>query len=266
MKRKWAWQPIEIEMMTVLHYWEEPWGMPPGGVARETLQPPLEQAFLQELGKRSWRLLGKHWLANKSAFAEVNKLTPDGTAAMARFYARQLLKRLPETVATEQIFWDEYMLNLLGMDAQEREQDETAIAYLKTRMGKPGWEDFLKRAAKVLNGKANSESVHLSLYGLLWDLYPMPLRFWADSAAADFLSGVSNGFNLDKVRNTRRELGLVRNSPTIVLSFRRRPAPTPGEIGFARVKFDDVAAKKCGLSAMLSAFCEYLKGDGKLGS
>lgn len=265
MKGKWTWQPIEIATVTVLHYWEEPMGMPPEGVARETLTPPLETAFIRELGPRAWRLMGKHWQANKRAFVELDKLPPDGMEAMARFYSRHLLKHLPESGVTQEVFWDEYMLCMLREDHQHLEQDETLTAYLQSRIGKPGWERFLKRFVQTLDGKESPEFAQRFLFCMLWDLYPMPLRFWADSAAADFLSGVSSGFNLDKIRNTRRELGLKRDAATIVLSFSRRPTPTPGEIGFARVEIDETAAAKCGLSAMVPAFVEYLKGDGRLG-
>ena len=85
MKRKRTWKPIEVA--AVLHYWEEPWDISVEGVAKESLRPPLEVVFIRELGARAWRLMGKHWLANKRAFVEMDKLPPDGTAAMARFSA-----------------------------------------------------------------------------------------------------------------------------------------------------------------------------------
>lgn len=240
-------------------------GFPPGGAERDTLRIPLESAYIRELGRRAWRAMGKHWEANKSAFTVLDKLPPEGMEAMTRYFTRHLLKHLPESGVTEQVFWDEYMLHMLRMDHQHLEQDETLPLYLQSRIGKPGWEHFLKRFVRILDGKESPEFTQPFLFCMLWDLYPMPLRFWADTATVNLFSGFGGGYNLDKIRNMRRELGLKRNAVTIVKSFLRKEPARAGEKGRLTIEIDEVAAKKCGFAVFVPAFVDYLKGDGTLG-
>jgi hypothetical protein len=100
----------------------------------------------------------------------------------------------------------------------------------------------------------------------LWDLYPMPLRFWADTATVDLLSTRKSGCNRDKVRNLRRELGLGRTAPIIVRSFKRIELTATGGSSRRCAELDDCAAERAGFSAMFQAFLRTLNESGEPGS
>jgi len=90
---------------------------------------------------------------------------------------------------------------------------------------------------------------------------PLRRAIWSrlDDAAAGLLCESGQSFNFDKVRNTRRELGLKQARPVIVKKFKSLPSAAPGALVQIEVELNDLAAKHAGVSAMLHALLVFLK-------
>ena len=240
------------------HFWQSSLGIPPQGATRDEIAPLVEDAFLETLGDLAWSMFGEHWTAHKAACEELKKLEPDGLAALARFCAGHFLKRLPKDGITQSQLWDEFQLYVARMN--HAYQDEGALAdYLKDRIGKPGWQDFQRRLVQTLDAKESPEFRHRFIFCAFWDVFPLPLRFWADAAAAELLTSAGLKTNLDKVRNFRKEFRLRPGSPAIMKHYECFPPRKPGEEGRLAFGIDERAAGQHGLTATLRAYRKFAK-------
>lgn len=254
-KQTWSVWAVEHEPF----FWQEPLGIPAGGVTLSEFEPLLEEIFIRGWASWAWGLLGKHWLANKRAFKEMDEQPPDGLEALARFCARHFRKQLPREGITDTVFWDEFMLFHLRAYHSLVEDDETLRAYVSDRVCQPGWPAFLQRFVKILNSKENPNLFVRVQFCLFWDLFPMPLRYWADSAVVQLFASIGQACNLDQIRNLRRELGLHRVGRPIVTQYLVKPRMAAGKSSI-EITMDDEAALKNGQAAMLKAFVRYLNG------
>jgi hypothetical protein len=243
---------------TEAHFWQSPLGVPAQGAVKEEIAPLVEEAFLEALGDAAWSMFGEHWKKRKAAFAEMDRSAPDGLAALARFCTGHFLKRLPKDGITQTALWDEFLLYMVRLNHDY--QDDGAFAdYLKDRIGIPGWQNFLRRALAELDAKENPELRQRFIFCTFWDVFPLPLRYWADAASAELLASTGPATNLDKVRNTRRQLGLRRRLPIIVKRYVRLPATQAAGVGRLHIEINEAAAKHHRLSATVEAFLKFLK-------
>lgn len=249
---------IELAKQHKPRFWQRSFGIPAGGVNRNEFEPILESIFVHSLGEVAWESLGAHWSANKKAFQEMDEHSPDGIEALARFCTRHFLRQLPAEGITQTVFWDAFMLYHLQTDHGLANDDETFRDYLRERIMKPDWLEFLKRFTKALDGNEKPELRFRVQLCFSWDLFPMPLRYWADSAIVDLFSSSYIAANLDRVRNTRRELGLRRRDPIIVREYRRKPGSSSNKSTIS-IKIDDEAAARTGMRKTLKAFLQFLK-------
>lgn len=257
MKRsKQTWKLVAVEHE--LFFWQRPLGIPSGGVARSELEPVLEELFIYGWAELAWGFLDKHWLANPRAFQEMDEQPPDGLEALARFCARHLRKQLPADGITQTVFWDEFMLFHLRAQHSVVEHDEALRAYVADRVCQPGWPKFLQRFVKILNMKEIPNLYVRVQLCVLWDLFPMPLRYWTDSAMVQLFASTGRACNLDQIRNLRRELGLRRVGRPIVTHYLVKPRNAAGKSS-TEIRMDDEAARKNGQAAMLKAFVRFLE-------
>ena len=254
-KQTWTLLAVEYEP----RFWQEPLGIPSGGVTRTEFEPLLEELFIRGWASWAWSILGKHWLADKRAFKEMDEQPPDGLEALARFCARHFRKQLPREGITQTVFWDEFMFFYLRAHHRLVEDDETLRAYVVDRICQTGWPEFLQRFVKILNSKESPNLFVRVQLCVFWDLFPMPLRYWADSAVVQLFAYTGRACNLDQIRNLRRELGLRRVGRPIVTHYLVKPR-NAADKSSVEIRMDDEAARKNGQAAMLKAFVRYLKG------
>jgi hypothetical protein len=130
---------------------------------------------------------------------------------------------------------------------------------MQFRAGTPQLLPFLRRMIQNWVAKEKPELGDRMVFCIYWDFFIVPIRFWTDDAVAGLLSTSGLVFNLDKVRNMRRELGLKPARPAVVRQFKSLPGTDLGEPAQIFVELDDDAASRAGLSAMLQALLVFLK-------
>ncbi len=238
--------------------WELQAGFPSGGFALHELGPLVEVSYQQALTGHAWTVMGEHWTENQPAFKELVRLQPEGCNAMARFTAKHFLRSIPLTGITAEKFWENFCIfNLRASHSYQG--DDWFKAYLRFRADLPQPLPFLRRVVKAADAKETPGLGDRMVFCIFWDLFILPMRFWSDDAAAGLLCESGQTFNLDKVRNTRRELGLKQTRPVIVKAFKSLPSAAPGAPVQIQVEIDDLAAKHAGVSAMLQALLVFLK-------
>lgn len=244
-----------------IYPWEEQIGFPAEGVDKHRLAPLVHEACVNAIAVHAWTVMGDHWSSNQPALAELSRLQPDGCEAMARFLAKHFIRNIPQTGITEAKFWEDFCIFNLRA-SHNYQQDDWFKAYIQFRAARPELLPFLRRVVQACENKENPGLGDRMVFCMYWDLFILPLRYWSDQAAAELLRVSGAGFNLDKVRNTRRELGLKRVRPIVVKRFQSRPSIVRDRPEQIDVQLDDDAAKRAGLSAMLQALVAFLKGSG----
>jgi|ERR1017187_4603761 hypothetical protein len=238
--------------------WELQAGFPVGGFAQHELGPLVEVSYQQALTGHAWTVMGEHWTENQPAFKELVRLQPEGCEALAGLLAKHFMKQMPDAGITPKEFWDDFCIFNLRA-CHDYEEDEWFKAYLRFRADLPQLLPFLRRVVKAADAKETPGLGDRMVFCIFWDLFILPMRFWSDDAAAGLLCESGQTFNLDKVRNTRRELGLKQTRPVIVKRFKSLPPAAPGAPVQIQVEIDDSAAKHAGVSAMLQALLVFLK-------
>jgi hypothetical protein len=168
------------------------------------------------------------------------------------------MKQMPDAGITPEKFWDNFCIFNLRA-CHDYEEDEWFKAYLRFRADLPQPIPFLRRVAQAAGAKESPGLGDRMLFCIFWDLFILPMRYWSDDAAVGLLCKSGLSFNLDKVRNTRRELGLRPARPVIVKKFKSLPSAVPGAPVKIEVQIDDSEAKHAGVSAMLQALLVILK-------
>jgi hypothetical protein len=202
--------------------------------------------------------MGEHWTENQPAFKELMRLQPDGCEALARFFAKHFMKLMPDAGITQEKFWDDFCIFNLGA-SHDYQEDDWFKAYVRFRADMPQLLPFLRRVVKAADVKEAPGLADRMVFCIFWDLFILPMRYWSDDAAAGLLCESGQSFNLDKVRNTRRELGLRHERPVIVKKFKSLPSAAQEAPVQIEVEIDDSAVKRAGVSAMLQSLLVFLK-------
>ena len=238
--------------------WEQKAGFPGGGFALHELGPIVEVSYRQAFTGHAWTVMGEHWPENQPTFKELTRLPSDGCDALACFLAKHFMKQMPDAGITQEQFWDDFCIFNLRA-CHDYEKDEWFKAYLRFRADRPQPIPFLRRVAQAAEAKESPGLADRMVFCIFWDLFILPMRYWSDDAAAGLLCESGQAFNLDKVRNTRRELGLKQARPAIIKKFKSLPSATPEASVQIEVEIDDSAAKHAGVSAMLQSLLVFLK-------
>jgi hypothetical protein len=245
--------------MAETYPWQQQWGLSGKGVSRGEIAPLVEEAFFQAITAHAWQTMGPEWEKNPPALKELNSSTPGGCEALARYLAKHFLKCLPNAGITQEKFWEDFcVFNLRAF--HDYQEDDWFKAYVQFRARLPQLLPFLRRTVQASEAKETPEVGDRMLFCIFWDLFILPVRYWSDDATAELLCKSGQCFNLDKVRNTRRELGLKRARPVIVKKFKPTSSIAPGMPEQIEVELDDSVAKNAGVSAMLQALLVFLKG------
>ena len=220
--------------------------------------PPCRGGLPASLNRAYLDCDGRTLDGQSSGFQRTHTLGPDGCDALVRFLAKQFLKRMPDTGITQEKFWDDFCIFNLRA-CHDYQMDDWFKAYLRFRADLPQLLPFLRRVVQAADAKETPELANRMVFCIFWDLFILPMCYWSDDAAAGLLCESGQPFNLDKVRNTRHELGLKQTRPVIVKKFKSLPSTAPGEPVQIEVEIDDSAAKHAGVSAMLQALLVFLK-------
>lgn len=238
--------------------WQRQSNFPKNGANRRELIPFVEEAYLQAIAAQAWQTMRMEWEKNPPACKELARLPPDGCEALARYLAKHFTKRMPDAGITQEKFWDDSCIFNLRA-SHDYQEDDWFKAYLRFRADALQPIPFLRRVVMAADAKETPEVADRMLFCIFWDLFVLPMRYWSDDASAGLLCESGQSFNLDKVRNTRRELGLKRAWPVIVKKFKRLASTAPGASEQIEVKIDDLAAKRARMSGTLQSLLVFLK-------
>jgi hypothetical protein len=241
------------------HYpWRKKIGFPEDGVTRRDLAPILLQAFGNVIYEFGWEIMGPQWKKHPAARKEFGLIPPEACFALANFLSNHFLNKMPEERITKKVFWEDFSILVLRF-GHNYHTDHWFKDYVKFRADNPEFLPFLCRVAQTAKAKESPAIGDRMIFCVFWDQFLLPLRFWSDDAAVEFLNGAGLCFNLDKVRNTRHELGLKPVRPAVVKSYKQLPSAESSVQGKITVEINYAAAKHARASAMVKAFLDFLK-------